>query len=76
MSPPMDVDTRDRVIALERDVKHLSEQVEELTTAVNGLTTLLNQTRGGWRVLIALMTAAGTVGGFLSQFIPWSSIIR
>lgn len=69
-------DTRDRVIALERDVAHLSDKVEELTSAVKALTTTLEQTRGGWKVLIAVLTAAGSIGATIATFVPWSSVIR
>jgi hypothetical protein len=69
-------DTRDRVIALERDVTHLSDKVGKLTEAVDKLTAALAKTRNGWSVLIALLTAAGTVGAAIAQTFPWAHMFR
>ena len=68
--------TRDRVIALERDVTHMSAKVAELTVAVDKLTAALAKTRNGWSILIALLTAAGGVGAAFAQAFPWSSLFR
>lgn len=69
-------DTRDRVIALERDVAHLSDKVGELTDAVKTLTLALEQARGGWKILLAVLTAAGSLGAGIAQIVPWASLFR
>ncbi|MCA3186935.1 MAG: hypothetical protein INH13_25620 [Cupriavidus sp.] len=69
-------DTRDRVIALDRDVAHLSAKVQELTVAVDKLTDALSRMRGGRLVLVTLLTAAGGVGAAIAQAFPWSHLFR
>ena len=54
-----DRDTRDKVIALGQDVKHLTEQVDAAIASLNEMKELMNQTKGAWKVLLG---AAGFVG--------------
>lgn len=74
MSPPDD--TRDKVIALERDVTHLATEVTELTKAVEALTDILSKMKGGRAMLLAVITASGTLGAAIAQAVPWSHIFR
>lgn len=67
-------DTRDRVIALERDVKHLTEQVDDMADKVAAMHDILMQARGV-RWVVVLMAG---VGGFIASkagtfmaFLPW-----
>lgn len=62
-----ETDTRDRVIALERDVRHLSSQVEDAINKLDQMHELMTQTKGAWKVLLG---AAGFVG-FLSGLAAW-----
>lgn len=50
------------VAALQVEVSYLKKQAEEQTKALQEIQALLNQGRGGWRVLVI----AGTIVGFLS----------
>jgi prophage DNA circulation protein len=65
-------DTRDRVVALERDVKHLSEQVEDMANKVSQMHALLMQAKGArWAVLTLVAVGsfmAGKIGGLISLF--------
>lgn len=72
---PVD-DTRDKVIALERDVRHLSDEVTKLTLAVDGLTNVLANMKGGRALLLAVVTAAGTLGAAIAQAVPWANMFR
>ena len=72
---PVD-DTRDKVIALERDMKHLSEEVTHLTKAVETLTHVLTGMKGGRAVLLAVVTASGTLGAAIAQAVPWANLFR
>ena len=67
-------DTRDRVIALEADVKHLSAKVDDMADKVKEMHELLVQARGlRWFIL-----TAAAVGGFVSAkvtaLLPWLPI--
>jgi uncharacterized protein involved in exopolysaccharide biosynthesis len=66
-------DTRDRVIKLESDLKHLTDSVESMSHKVTDMHDLLNQARGArWLIL-----TAAAIGGFVSAkvaaFVPWLS---
>jgi hypothetical protein len=66
-------DTRDRVIKLESDLKHLTDSVESMSAKVTAMHDLLNQARGArWLIL-----TAAAIGGFVSAkvaaFVPWLS---
>ncbi|HET6374599.1 MAG TPA: hypothetical protein VFF88_00985 [Methylocella sp.] len=56
-------DTRDRVIRMETEIKALTDQVRDLTQAVQELTALLNQIRGARIILAALIPLCGAIGG-------------
>ncbi len=56
--------------ALERDVVHLTdrikrleEAVDRLETSIDRLTDLLNQARGGWKIVAGMFGAALALGG-------------
>jgi hypothetical protein len=67
-------DTRDRLIALESDVKHLTATVDDMAVSVKEMAQLLQQAKGAKWVIIT----AAAVGGFLSAklgaFLPWLSL--
>jgi hypothetical protein len=67
-------DTRDRLIALESNVKHLTATMDDMAVSVKEMAQLRQQAKGAkW----AIITAAA-VGGFLSTklgaFLPWLSL--
>jgi len=60
---------------LQNDVKHLTETVEILSKQVAAINNTLAQAAGGWRTLMAIAGAAGSIGAALSYlashvFIP------
>lgn len=67
-------DTRDKVIKLETDMKHLTEQVDSMASKVTAMHELLVQARG----LKWLIVTAAAVGGFVSAkigaFFPWFTL--
>lgn len=62
-------DTRDRVIALERDVKHLSEQMDEMADKVSQMHTLLMQAKGARWAVLSMVAIGGFVAGKLGALI-------
>lgn len=46
---------------LQATVDKLEDRVEKLTAAVEALTATLNQTKGGWKLLVALGSAVSFI---------------
>ena len=66
-------DTRDKVVALEVKVLHLTETIESMDEKLTELHSLFLQAKGArWAII-----GAATVGGFLAAkaaaFLPWLS---
>lgn len=59
-------DIIERVVTLETQMEHYISAVDNLTTAVNALTAVLNKGRGALWVMIALTASAGAIGGLLT----------
>ncbi|MDR6874797.1 hypothetical protein J2Y55_005835 [Bosea sp. BE125] len=64
-------DTRDRVIALERDVKHLTEQVDDMADKVAAMHDILMQARGVRWIIVLMAGVGGFIASKLGAFIPW-----
>ena len=67
----LESDTRDRVVALERDVRHLSAQVDEMSDKVTELHDVLMQARGVRWIIVLMAGIGGFVASKLGAFIPW-----
>lgn len=66
-------DTRDKVVALEVKVLHLTQTIESMDEKLTELHSLFLQAKGArWAII-----GAATVGGFLAAkaaaFLPWLS---
>jgi|GEM_PF-3372584 len=55
----------ERIAALETDLGNVREAMVEVRTDVRAIRDAINQTRGGWKVITLLVTAAG-FGGFVA----------
>jgi uncharacterized protein YPO0396 len=66
-------DTRDRVIKVESDLEHLKKQVDDMSSKVTELHTLLMQARGARWAILAMAAIGGFVSAKLSAFLPWLS---
>jgi hypothetical protein len=64
-------DTRDRVIALERDVKHLTEQVADMADKVAAMHDVLMQARGVRWIIVLMAGVGGFIASKLGAIIPW-----
>jgi hypothetical protein len=65
----MQEDTRDRVVALERDVKHLSQQVDDMAAKVSQMHQLLMQAKGARWAVLTLVAVGGFVAGKLGSLV-------
>ena len=63
-------DTRDKVIALEADVKYLTAQIDGLSKQVAEIHDLLQQARGARWLLLGLATFGGFIASKAIAFLP------
>jgi hypothetical protein len=66
-------DTRDRVIKLESDLRHLTDSVESMSTKVTAMHDLLQQARGARWLILTAAAIGGFVSAKLATFVPWLS---
>lgn len=64
-------DTRDKVIALETEMKRLSADVEELMRELDRLVALLNQAKGAKWSLGLLLFVGGAVSTYAPSVVRW-----
>jgi hypothetical protein len=64
-------DTRDRVIKLESDLRHLTDSVESMSTKVTAMHDLLQQARGARWLILTAAALGGFVSAKLAAFMPW-----
>lgn len=70
----MSDDTRDRVIALETDVKHLSATVDTMAEQVKDMHTLLQQAKGARWAILTMAAVGGFIASKLGALIPFASL--
>lgn len=74
--PPTDQDTAISLALLEREMEHMKLAMADLKYSnarqdakLDEITKKLNEANGGWRVLMLLGGAAGTVGAFIAWIV-------
>ena len=67
----IDTDTRDRVVALEVKVQHLSNTVQAMDAKVTAMHELLLQAKGAKYIIVASAAIGGFVSAKLAAFLPW-----
>lgn len=79
----MNDDTRERMIALEVEVRHLREAINELRiegsatrVAVSEMRDLLTQARGARWALVTLVGLAGFLSAWAPSLAKWLGVIR
>lgn len=50
------------IAVIETEMKHMKAGMEELIAEVKGMRSQLDQAKGGWRTLMLLGGAAGSIG--------------
>lgn len=71
MVDPMRDDTRERVAALEVELKHVSIQLEGMAQKVNEMHALLLSARGARWLILTAAAVGGFVSAKLAAFMPW-----
>ncbi len=64
-------DTRDRMIRLESEVKHVTAQLDDVQKKVDAMHELLMQAKGMRLLIIAMAAAAGFFSAYVSKYIPF-----
>jgi hypothetical protein len=64
-------DTRERIAALEVQVKHLAETLDKTNGVVTELRDLLLQARGARWVIGILIAVGGFLSGMLAKYLPF-----
>lgn len=54
---------------LEARVEHLEGMVRSMSDDIRAMRDILEQSKGGWRVMLAIGTLAASAGGFASWLI-------
>ena len=58
------------IAILKVEVAFLKTQVAEIAKDVKCLLSVVNQTRGGWKVIMLVAGVAGTAGALIGNVIP------
>ncbi len=66
-----DMDTRDRLIKLEVEVVHLREKLDEAGRKVTEMHTLLMESRGAWKFMLAAAGLASGATALAIKVLPW-----
>ena len=72
MSDP--IDPRD-FGKMESQVAQLVKDMDEMKANVQAMRNLMEQSKGGWRVLVFLGGIAGTIGGVIGWFISHTKVV-
>jgi hypothetical protein len=67
-------DTRDRVIKLESDMKHLTASVDDMSVKVSAMHDLLQQAKGVKWLIITAAAVGGFVSAKLAPLLPWFAL--
>ena len=59
------------VVKLETEVDHLKEDMTEVKKDVKSILAVLNQTKGGWKVIVLVASVAGTAGAVAAKLFPF-----
>lgn len=62
---------RDRITRTEVDLAHLVKQVDAMADKIEHMTTILDQAKGGWKVMLWVGTISGAVGAAAVKLFPW-----
>lgn len=76
MATPIDHENATRLAIMEVEWKHMKATVEDLKfsnarqeATLNELLRTMHEAKGGWRAMLAMGAAAGTIGGFINWLV-------
>lgn len=65
-------DSRDRLIRLENEVEHLTQQLDDVSKKVTVMHDLLMQAKGMRWLIIAMAAVAGFFASFVAKLFPFA----
>lgn len=65
-------DTRDRVIRLETEIDHITEQLNDMQKKVTAMHDLLMQAKGMKWLIVTMAALAGFAASFASKYLPFA----
>lgn len=76
MTTPIDHDNAIKLAVMESEMAHMKAAISDLkfsnarqTEKIDLILTAMSEAKGGWRVLMLVGGAAGTVGGFITWLV-------
>jgi len=67
----MMISPEERIAVLEVQVENLQKTLDGMSHDVRTIRDTLSQAKGGWKTLLLVAGAAGSVGAFLGKFAPF-----
>ena len=55
----------------ERDIAKLQEQLSQVNNKLDDIIKTLSEAKGGWRTLLIIGGAAGTLGALIAKLFAW-----
>lgn len=66
------MDDHERALGrLEGRMQAVEREVHDVKTAVTSIKATVDQSKGGWRVLVAVAGIAGSIGALIGKFAPF-----
>lgn len=59
------------IAVLQTKMSTVETEIHEIRTDIKSILSTVNQTRGGWKVIIAVAGVAGATGAFAAKLIPF-----
>lgn len=59
------------IAVLQTEMYTVKSEIHEIRTDIKSILSTVNQTKGGWKVIIAVAGVAGTAGALAAKLIPF-----
>lgn len=66
-----DIELYNRLAKVEAKADSMERDMKEMRGDVKTLLALVNQTKGGWKVILLIGGISGAVGALLGKFLPF-----
>ncbi len=61
----------ERLTRTETDLAHVVKQVDAMALQIQHMTKILDEAKGGWKVLLWVGTVSGAIGAAAVKLFPW-----
>lgn len=70
-NPPSAEPIGERVARIETSQDHILTELEKMSKQMTHMTTILDQAKGGWKVMLWVGTISGAIGAAIVKLFPW-----